>query len=104
MMSALATSRLRLGPPGRRLALVQTTLVADRLGAAGVAVESVTIETEGDRGAPDAPWGEGAFVTAIERALLDGHMDVAVTVSDRPILIGVRRTFPEFARLMGAPA
>jgi chlorite dismutase len=25
------------------------------------------------------------------------------TVNDRPILIGVRRTFPEFARLVGAP-
>ena len=25
------------------------------------------------------------------------------TVSDRPILIGVRRTFPDFARLVGAP-
>ena len=77
-MSAVATTTLRLGTRGSRLALVQTTLVADRLRAAGVAVETVTIETDGDRRAPDTPWGEGAFVTAIEQALLDGHIDVAV--------------------------
>ena len=36
------------------------------------------IETDGDRRAPDTAWGEGAFVAAIERALLDRRVDVAV--------------------------
>jgi hydroxymethylbilane synthase len=38
----------------------------------------VTIETEGDRRSPDTAWGEGAFVAAIEAALLEGRVDVAV--------------------------
>ena len=37
-----------------------------------------TVQTEGDRRAPDTAWGEGAFVAAIERALLDGRVDAAV--------------------------
>jgi hydroxymethylbilane synthase len=38
----------------------------------------VVVETEGDRRPPDTVWGEGAFVAAIERALLRGQVDVAV--------------------------
>jgi hydroxymethylbilane synthase len=36
------------------------------------------VETEGDRREPDTAWGEGAFVTAIEQALLEGRVDLAV--------------------------
>jgi hydroxymethylbilane synthase len=69
---------LRLGTRGSRLALVQTGLVAARLREGGAVVETVIIETDGDRRAADTAWGEGAFVTAIEAALLAGQVDVAV--------------------------
>ena len=69
---------IRVGPRASRLAVVPTGLVVERLRASGAAVEIRTIETDGDRRAIDTPWGEGAFVTAIERALLAGDIDVAV--------------------------
>jgi hydroxymethylbilane synthase len=52
--------------------------VAEALTAAGRESTVVVIETAGDRRAPDTAWGEGAFVAAIERALLDDRVDVAV--------------------------
>ena len=36
------------------------------------------ITTEGDVHPPDTAWGEGAFVTAIEEALIHGRIDIAV--------------------------
>jgi hydroxymethylbilane synthase len=74
----VAAPPIRVGTRGSRLAVTQTGIVVEGLRAAGVSVEVRTIETEGDRRALDTPWGEGAFVTAIERALLDGQIDVAV--------------------------
>jgi hydroxymethylbilane synthase len=38
----------------------------------------VKVATEGERRPRETPWGEGAFVKSIERALLDGRVDVAV--------------------------
>jgi hydroxymethylbilane synthase len=73
-----APKPLRVGTRGSALAMAQTRLVVDALEATGAAVETVTIQTEGDRHAPDTAWGEGAFVTAIDQALLDGRVDVAV--------------------------
>ena len=69
---------LRIGTRGSALALAQVTLVARALEQHGVASETVVIETAGDMRAPDTAWGEGAFVGAIEDALLDGRVDVAV--------------------------
>jgi hydroxymethylbilane synthase len=69
---------VRIGTRGSALALAQARLVADLLRAAGLAHEIVVIETAGDRRAPDTVWGEGAFVAAIEHALLDGRVDIAV--------------------------
>jgi hydroxymethylbilane synthase len=69
---------LRLGTRGSTLALVQARWVEAALLAAGVPVEVVLITTAGDVRAPDTAWGEGAFVTAIEAALLDGRIDAAV--------------------------
>ncbi len=69
---------LRLGTRGSELALVQARWVAARLAEIGVATELVILRTEGDDRAPDTAWGEGAFVTAIERALLGERIDVAV--------------------------
>lgn len=78
-MRAVTPERvLRVGTRGSALALAQARLVAGALTAAGRAHEMVIVETEGDRRAPDTAWGEGAFVSAIERALLDGSIDVAV--------------------------
>src|SRR5665811_956124 len=69
---------LRLGTRGSALALAQSGTIADSLRALGVTVEMVSIRTAGDNRAPNTVWGEGAFVTALEAALLDGRIDVAV--------------------------
>jgi hydroxymethylbilane synthase len=58
--------------------MAQATLVRDALRKAGRPSRIVVIETDGDRRAPDTAWGEGAFVVAIEQALLAGRVDVAV--------------------------
>jgi hydroxymethylbilane synthase len=61
-------------------------LVSEALERDGRRTRLVLIETEGDRRAPDTAWGEGAFVAAIEGALLDGRVDVAVhSAKDVPI-------------------
>ena len=73
-----ARTSLRIGSRGSALALVQALLVREALTATGHAAEVRVIVTEGDVRAPDTAWGEGAFVGAIERALLDGEVDVAV--------------------------
>jgi hydroxymethylbilane synthase len=65
------TPALRLGTRASALAMTQSTLD-------GVAVELVTIRTLGDQRAPDTTWGEGAFVGALESALLAGEVDLAV--------------------------
>jgi hydroxymethylbilane synthase len=52
--------------------------VADTLQREGRRTRLIKVETSGDRRTPDTAWGEGAFVAAIERALLDGRVDVAV--------------------------
>jgi hydroxymethylbilane synthase len=67
-----------IGSRGSALALAQARLVHEALMHANHPSRVVVIETEGDRRAPDTAWGEGAFVTAIERALLDGRVDIAV--------------------------
>jgi hydroxymethylbilane synthase len=67
-----------VGSRGSALALAQAGLVRDALEARGHRVRIATIQTVGDRRAPDTAWGEGAFVTAIERALLAGEVTVAV--------------------------
>ena len=69
---------VRIGTRGSALALAQATMVRDALLAAGVHAELTIITTEGDTRAADTAWGEGAFVTAIESALLAGDIDAAV--------------------------
>ena len=69
---------IAIGSRGSPLALAQARLVQDALTRNGQRSRVVIVETEGDRRAPDTAWGEGAFVAAIERALLDGRVDVAV--------------------------
>lgn len=69
---------LRIGSRGSALALVQAGLVSSALSRLGVDSLISVITTDGDVRATDTPWGEGAFVTAIEAALLAGRVDVAV--------------------------
>ena len=73
--------RLRIGTRGSHLARTQAGSVAARLEAAGHDSELAIISTIGDRStAPTfaAIGPQGVFVREIERALLDGAIDVAV--------------------------
>ncbi|MDQ6683044.1 MAG: hydroxymethylbilane synthase [Chloroflexota bacterium] len=91
----MSQAEIRIGTRGSPLALAQARLVVDALGRAGHSSRLMIVQTDGDRGAPDAVWGEGAFVAALERALIEGHVDVAVhsakdipTGEDGRLLIG----------------
>lgn len=65
---------------------MQSELVAQRLRDAGYTVELVPIVTEGDVRPIDMSPGEGVFVEAIARALLDGDIDMAVhSAKDVPL-------------------
>jgi len=74
----MSADEISIGSRGSALALAQARLVVEAFEQHGRPSRIVIIETEGDRRAPDTAWGEGAFVAAIERALLDGRVDVAV--------------------------
>jgi hydroxymethylbilane synthase len=98
------SNRLKLGTRGSRLAVAQAQLVADALGGA----EVVTVKsTDGD------PGDKERFVRGVERALLDGEVDLGVhsakdLPSDRPEairLVGVvGREEPVDAYLGAAPS
>jgi len=82
--------RLRIGTRASRLALRQAGYVRDRLRRtyAECRVELVPIKTTGDR-VLDRPLarigGKGVFTREIERALLDGRVDLAVhSLKDLP--------------------
>lgn len=90
----MASSLLRLGTRGSKLALVQTGLVRAALAkavpalAADGAIETVVIKTTGDA-IQDRPLseagGKGLFVKEIEEALLSGRIDAAVhSMKDMP--------------------
>jgi hydroxymethylbilane synthase len=76
-------STLRLATRGSAQATAQSTVVADALTAAhpGLHVELVFVETLGDQ-RTDVPLhqigGQGVFVKEVQRAVLDGHADLAV--------------------------
>jgi hydroxymethylbilane synthase len=85
-------SALRIGTRGSPLALWQANHVADRLRSVvrPRLVELVTIETHGDRDqatALAAMGGFGVFTKAIQNALLDEQVDVAVhSLKDLPTI------------------
>jgi hydroxymethylbilane synthase len=86
----LKSGALRVGTRGSRLALWQANWVADRLREVhkGLVVELVEIKTLGDRDR-QTPLPEigvpGLFTKEIQRALLDGLVDVAVhSLKDLP--------------------
>ena len=73
--------KLRIGARSSRLARIQAGSAAARLEADGHETELVTITTAGDRSAAPtfaAIGPQGVFVREIEKALLDGLIDVAV--------------------------
>jgi hydroxymethylbilane synthase len=78
---------LRLGTRASALAQRQADWIAQCLRAAGVEVEMVLLRTEGDRrqDALAAFAGQGVFTREIQRALLDGRIDLAVhSLKDLP--------------------
>lgn len=75
----MSASTVRIGTRASALALAQATLVAERLRGLGLAVETVTVSTQGDRARSDDSMLErGAFVKDLEVALLEGRVDLAV--------------------------
>ena len=75
---AVGSAVVRIGTRGSALARIQADLVVEGLRRAGHDSRIVIVETAGDRRAADTAWGEGAFVAAIEQALIAGDVDVAV--------------------------
>jgi hydroxymethylbilane synthase len=66
--------------------MIQSQIVARRLRDAGHDVELVPIVTEGDTRPIDMSPGEGVFVAAIARSLLDGSIDIGVhSAKDIPL-------------------
>jgi hydroxymethylbilane synthase len=93
----VAVTSLRIGTRGSRLALAQSAIVVEALARAHVPARLLTITTEGDRRAPDTAWGEGAFVSSIEAALIAGEIDVAVhSAKDIPTDEDARLTIAAF--------
>ena len=76
-------THLRVGTRGSELALWQTHWVCERLRAAhtSLTIEQIVIKTHGDA-VLDTPlggdWPVGAFVSALEEALMDGRVDFAI--------------------------
>lgn len=90
---------LRLGTRGSPLALAQANQVADAIGGGRI----VEVKTSGDRGSrPRGPGTQGGdkarFVREIERALLDGEVDLGVhSAKDLPTEL------PAGLELVGVP-
>ncbi|MGI8595653.1 MAG: hydroxymethylbilane synthase [Solirubrobacteraceae bacterium] len=97
---------LRIGTRGSALARAQASLVADMLGGA----ELVTIATSGDRGA--GAQDKSRWVDAIEAALQDGEVDLAVhsakdvpgQLGDGLVLVGAPPRADPRDALCGAPS
>lgn len=87
-MSENSTSTIRLGTRSSALARWQAEWVAARLLETGQTVELVFITTSGDAqqiGSIGTIGGQGVFTKEIQRALLDGRVDLAVhSLKDLP--------------------
>jgi hydroxymethylbilane synthase len=82
-----SSATLRIGTRASQLALWQSDWVAGQLRAQGIAVEIVHITTQGDvtAGPLGQIGGQGLFTKEIQRALLDGRVDLAVhSLKDLP--------------------
>jgi hydroxymethylbilane synthase len=90
----MAEPQLRLGTRGSALALAQAKLVAKALGDA----EIVPIKTSGDGGKPESGGDKARFVREIERALLDGEVELGIhSAKDLP------SELPEGLEIAGVP-
>jgi hydroxymethylbilane synthase len=88
---------LKLGTRGSWLAMLQSNLVAQMLRRQGHQVELVTVVTEGDRRPAGMSPGVGVFVTALEQALIDGAIDLAVhSAKDVPLDLREELVIPAF--------
>jgi hydroxymethylbilane synthase len=88
---------MRIGTRASALALAQARWVAARLDASGTPFQIVEITTLGDRGT--AVQDKSRWVSELERALLDGRIDVAVhSAKDVPTEL------PEGLELVAVPA
>jgi hydroxymethylbilane synthase len=84
---AAAAGRLRLGTRASALARWQAEWVAAALVRRGVQVELIPVATQGDASARPlgAIGGQGVFTKELQRALLDGAIDLAVhSLKDLP--------------------
>ena len=75
------TRTIRLGGRASKLSRVQAELASEVLAAIGIETEFVPITTQGDRDRTSSLrmiGGQGVFVRAVESALLDHEIDVAV--------------------------
>ena len=83
----MSLPQIRLGTRASALAQWQANWVADQLQKLGVEVELVPITTSGDvqQGPIEVIGGQGLFTKEIQRALLDGRIDLAVhSLKDLP--------------------
>lgn len=84
----MSQSTIRIGTRGSELASWQANWVAERLRASGVACELVVIATRGDvqQEQPiEAIGTQGVFTKELQKALLDGRIDVCVhSLKDLP--------------------
>ena len=86
--SATKPPSVRIGTRGSKLAIWQANWVAQQLAVRGVPSELVTISTRGDQqpeGSVAAFGIDGVFTKELQKALLDGRIDVAVhSLKDLP--------------------
>ncbi len=82
--------KIRIGTRGSKLALLQTESVKKRLEDIGIACEISIYTTSGDRVKKPLYMfgGKGAFVRELEKALIEGEIDIAVhSLKDLPTQI-----------------
>ena len=83
-MSQPATTHrppVRIGTRGSKSAMWQASWVAEQLAARGVQSDLITISTRGDQqpeGSVASLGSDGVFTKELQKALLDGRIDVAV--------------------------
>ena len=87
----MMSRKIRIGSRKSRLAVIQTELVMEMIRETHpeIELELITMETTGDRRLDvtlDKIGGKGLFVKELDRALLEGRIDLAVhSLKDMPM-------------------